>query len=193
MKRLSFAKYGYIVISILLYLTGLAYMFLPDLPKLAACLMCGLILVAYGAVKLVGYLAPDRYSLAFQYDMGAAIILLTLGILVLIFNVHAYDHLARGIGFLILLDSAMTIQISKDAAKFGIRTWVLLLVVSIIAAMLAVLILIDPFESGRLHHICIGLAILAEGLMKHCVVLCTLEKKESRDISDRRRRYAADR
>ena len=155
MKRLFFAKYGYFTLSVLFFLAGLAYMFLPDLPKMTVCLMLGTLLVAYGAVKLVGYLAPDRYSLAFQYDMASAIMLLILGLLVLIFNVRAYDQLARGLGFLILLDSAMSIQISKDAAKFGIRTWVLLLVVSIITAVFAVLILINPFESGRLHHICI--------------------------------------
>ena len=187
MKRLFFAKYGYFTLSVLFFLAGLAYMFLPDLPKMTVCLMLGTLLVAYGAVKLVGYLAPDRYSLAFQYDMASAIMLLILGLLVLIFNVHAYDHLARGLGFLILLDSAMSIQISKDAAKFGIRTWVLLLVVSIITAIFAVLILIDPFESGRLHHICIGLAALAEGVMKYCVVLCTVEKKEKKDRRSSRR------
>ena len=187
MKRLFFAKYGYFTLSVLFFLAGLAYMFLPDLPKMTVCLMLGTLLVAYGAVKPVGYLAPDRYSLAFQYDMASAIMLLILGLLVLIFNVHAYDHLARGLGFLILLDSAMSIQISKDAAKFGIRTWVLLLVVSIITAVFAVLILINPFESGRLHHICIGLAALAEGVMKYCVVLCTVEKKEKKDRRSSRR------
>ena len=187
MKRLFFAKYGYFTLSVLFFLAGLAYMFLPDLPKMTVCLMLGTLLVAYGAVKLVGYLAPDRYSLAFQYDMASAIMLLILGLLVLIFNVHAYDHLARGLGFLILLDSAMSIQISKDAAKFGIRTWVLLLVVSIITAVFSVLILINPFESGRLHHICIGLAALAEGVMKYCVVLCTVEKKEKKDRRSSRR------
>ena len=187
MKRLFFAKDGYLTLSVLFFLAGLAYMFLPDLPKMTVCLMLGTLLVAYGAVKLVGYLAPDRYSLAFQYDMASAIMLLILGLLVLIFNVRAYDHLARGLGFLILLDSAMSIQISKDAAKFGIRTWVLLLVVSIITAIFAVLILINPFESGRLHHICIGLAALAEGVMKYCVVLCTVEKKEKKDRRSSRR------
>ena len=187
MKRLFFAKYGYLTLSVLFFLAGLAYMFLPDLPKMTVCLMLGTLLVAYGAVKLVGYLAPDRYSLAFQYDMASAIMLLILGLLVLIFNVRAYDHLARGLGFLILLDSAMSIQISKDAAKFGIRTWVLLLVVSIITALLAVLILIDPFESGRPHHICLGFAGIAEGVMKYCVVLCTVEKKEKKDRRSSRR------
>ena len=192
MKRLFFAKYGYMTLSVLFFLAGLVYMFLPDLPEMAVCLMLGILLIVYGAVKLVGYLAPDRYSLAFQYDMASAIILLILGLLVLIFNVRAYRHLPSFLGFLILLDSAMSIQISKDAAKFGIRTWVLLLVVSIITALFAVLILIDPFESGRLHHICIGLAALAEGVMKYCVVLCTVEKKEKKDRRSSRR-YAESR
>ena len=57
MKRLFFAKYGYMTLSVLFFLAGLAYMFLPDLPEMAVCLMLGILLIVYGAVKLVGYLA----------------------------------------------------------------------------------------------------------------------------------------
>ena len=86
MKRLYFAKYGYMIMSVLFCLTGLAYMFLPDLSMFVLCIAGGLCLLAYGAIKLVGYLSPDLYCLAFQYDMASAILLMITGVLVIFCN-----------------------------------------------------------------------------------------------------------
>ncbi len=175
MKRLYFAKYGYIIMSVLFYLTGLAYMFLPDLSPFALCMAGGLVLIIYGAIKLVGYLSPDLYCLAFQYDMASAILLMITGVLVIVCNVRLSGLFSSGLGLLVLFDSVLTIQMAKDAAKFGIRSWVLLLVVSIITALLGILVIVDPFENMRVRHVLLGLTVLAEGAMKHCVVLCTVK------------------
>lgn len=174
MKRLAFAKYGYYVMSVIFYIFGLAYIFLPDLPAFWLSIACGLILLAYGAIKLVGYLSPDLYQLAFQYDMASAILFMIIGFVVLIFNVHVSRYYMSGLGFLILFDSVLTIQTAKDAAKFGIRSWVLLLVISILCAICGVLLLVFPLEGMRARHVAVGLSIFLEGLMKHCVVLCTV-------------------
>ena len=175
MKRLYFAKYGYIIMSVLFYVTGMVYMFLPDIPVLILCLAGGLILLAYGAIKLVGYLSPDLYCLAFQYDMASAILLMVVGVTVMVFNVRMRDVLLPLLGFLVMADSVLTIQMAKDAAKFGIRSWVLLLVVSIITILLGVVLIVNPFSSLRLRHVFTGLTLLAEGILKHCVVLCTVK------------------
>ena len=122
MKRLFFAKYGYMTLSVLFFLAGLAYMFLPDLPEMAVCLMLGILLIVYGAVKLVGYLAPDRYSLAFQYDMASAIILLILGLLVLIFNVRAYTKILESdIDELLSFKSNTTVSLLLFACFVNIK------------------------------------------------------------------------
>ena len=64
---------------------------------------------------------------------------------------------------------------AKDAAKFGIRSWILLLVVAIITAILGALLIVGPFENLRLKHILTGSAVLMERVMKYCVVLCTVK------------------
>lgn len=186
MKRLYFAKYGYIIMSVLFYVFGLTYMFLPEIPDMAICIAAGVCLLIYGAIKLVGYLSPDLYCLAFQYDMASAILLLILGVLVLACNVRLRDFFVPALGVLILCDSVLTIQTAKDAAKFGIRSWVLLLVVSLLCVACGVIIIIAPFPDMRFRHVFVGLAILAEGVMKHCVVLCTVRGvRQGRDVSAR--------
>lgn len=182
MKRLLVAKYGYIVMSIIFYLCGLTYMFLPELSPLAVCVMSGICLLAYGAIKLVGYLSPDPYQLAFQYDMASAILLMIVGVLVLVCNTRIFEFLIPGLGILLLFDSALTIQTAKDAAKFGIRNWYLLLIVSIIAAVFGILMIIGPFPNMRAKHVIVGLAVISEGIMKHFVVGCTLKKREKKHI-----------
>lgn len=174
MKRLAFAKCGYYVMSVIFYIFGLAYIFLPDLSAFWLSVVCGLILITYGAIKLVGYLSPDLYQLAFQYDMASAILFMIVGFVVLLFNVRVTGYFKGGLGFLILFDSVLTIQTAKDAAKFGIRSWVLLLVISILCAICGVMLIVFPMESMRVRHAAVGLSIFLEGLMKHCVVLCTV-------------------
>ena len=175
MKRLYIAKYGYMVMSVLFCLTGLAYMFLPDLSLFALCIAGGLCLLVYGAIKLVGYLSPDLYCLAFQYDMASAILLMVTGVLVLVCNTRLEGMLTPGLGLLVLFDSVLTIQMAKDAAKFGIRSWVLLLVIAILAALTGAMLIINPFDSLRIRHVLTGLTVILEGIMKYCVVLCTVK------------------
>ena len=55
--------------------------------------------------------------------------------LVIACNLRVRDFLVPGLGVLILSDSVLTIQTAKDAAKFGIRSWVLLLVISIVCVL----------------------------------------------------------
>ena len=175
MKRLYFAKYGYMIMSVLFCLTGLAYMFLPDLSMFVLCIAGGLCLLAYGAIKLVGYLSPDLYCLAFQYDMASAILLMITGVLVIFCNTRLQGIVTPGLGLLVLFDSVLTIQMAKDAAKFGIRSWVLLLVAAIITALMGVLLIVNPFESTRIRHVLTGMTVVLEGIMKYCVVLCTVK------------------
>lgn len=189
MKRLYIAKYGYIIMSLIFYAFGLTYMFLPEIPDFTLCVIAGSCLIIYGAIKLVGYLSPDLYCLAFQYDMASAILLMILGVLVVACNVRIREFLVPGLGVLILSDSVLTIQTAKDAAKFGIRSWVLLLVISIVCVIFGSLIIINPFSGMRARHVLVGLTIFAEGVMKHCVVLCTVRGKrgETKDKTKRRR------
>ena len=185
MKRVLFAKYGYIVMSILFYVGGMAYIFLPELPMMPLCILGGLALLVYGAIRLVGYLSPDLYCLAFQYDMASAILLLILGVLVLACNVRLAGLYAAGIGVLILFDAVLTLQTAKDAAKFGMKSWVLLLIVSIIAAICGALIIIMTMLNSELaHHIVMGVALLAEGFMKHCLVLLTVQRQKGRETGE---------
>lgn len=143
-----------------------------------------MLVIAYGIIKIIGYCSNDLYCLAFQYDLACGIFLIVLGVIMLCSSTKLIPYLSVGLGALVLLDSLLTIQTSKDAKQFGLQTWHIILVTSIIAAVFGVLLIVRPFHSQRIAHVVAGGALLAEGLKSHCVVRLTvriMKRKPSQD------------
>lgn len=186
MKQVRMARDGYILISVIFYICGITYMVLPSISPLAVCIISGIILIAYGIVKIIGYFSDDRYCLAFQYDLACGLFLITLGIIVLACNVRIRQHLPLGLGLLILLDALLKIQMSKDAKTFGLRTWKRIFICSIIAGALGVLIMVQPFSGIRLSHFIDGCGLLAEGFMNHLMVRETIHIEKEKSLPDRK-------
>lgn len=163
------------MMSIILYLSGIAYMFMPEIPVLALCIFSGILLIIYGIIKIVGYLSNDLYCLAFQYDLACGLLLIVLGGIVLGCNDRISGYMSTGLGVLVLFDSLLTIQTAHEAKKFGLETWNTILAFSVMAGIFGALIIIKPYDAVRTAHILAGVALLTEGAMKHCVVHCTVK------------------
>lgn len=169
------ARDGYILISVIFYIAGIVCMMVPSISPLALCICGGLILIAYGIVKIVGYLSDDMYDLAFQYDLACGLFLMVLGVIVLGCNLRIRSYLSPGLGLLILLDAVLKVQTAKDAKVFGLETWKWILTFSIIAAVFGVLIIIKPFQGGQTSRIIAGCGLFAEGIMNHLTVKETVK------------------
>ena len=117
------ARDGYIVMSIVFYIAGLIYIILPEISPMTICISSGIALIAYGIIKIIGYCSNDLYCLAFQYDLACGIFLIVLGVIMLCSSTKLIPYLSVGLGALVLLDSLLTIQTSKDAKQFGLQTW----------------------------------------------------------------------
>lgn len=176
MTRLRFARDGYILISILFYITAVCYMALPALPPMWLCWISGGILIAYGVIKIVGFFAEDLYCLAFQDDLALGILMLILGAGLLVFNLRVADFIPVGVGWLALLDSLFKVQMSRDAKSFGLRQWKVILGVGILTAALSVVLIFFCPPSTTWGHYITGVVLVAEGVMNHCVVLLTVKR-----------------
>ena len=135
----------------------------------------GIILVAYGIVKIIVYLSDNLYDLAFQYDLACGIFLIVLGVIVLGCNLRIRSYLSPGLGLLILLDAVLKVQTAKDAKVFGLEIWKWILALSIIVAAFGILIIIKPFQESQISHVIIGCGFFAEGLMNHLTVKETVK------------------
>lgn len=101
MKQLKAAKIGYILISIAFYITGLCCIFCPDMMERNGKIPAGILLIAYGIIKIIGCFSKDLYCLAFQYDFACGIFLIALGLIELcIKGKYKGFYLLAGLGIL---------------------------------------------------------------------------------------------
>ena len=75
LKQIKIACTGYILISIVFYITGFLCIVDPELIQLHSRTLAGTILIAYGIIKIIGYFSKDLYCLAFQHDFACGIFL----------------------------------------------------------------------------------------------------------------------
>ena len=85
------AKIGYIVISVILCLLGTLLLLFPTVSVRVMGILCGITLVVFGAIKLVGYFSRDLFRLAFQNDLASGIVMLVLGLSLFL---HTQDMLS---------------------------------------------------------------------------------------------------
>lgn len=180
MNQQKLAKTGYLAISVIFYIAGMACMILPEVPPLTVCVISGTVLIVYGGIKIIGYFSKDLYCLAFQYDLACGLFLIVFGIITLARSQHIIPHLSIGLGALILLDSLLSVQMSKDAKRFGLETWYVILIAAVVAGVFGGLVIIHPFHTPSGQHIIAGCALLAQGFKSQCVVRYTVKSMKYR-------------
>lgn len=185
-EKNKIARHGYVFISIIFYIIGLLHMLWLGAAPMAVCILGGIILISYGIIKVIGYFSNDLYCLAFQYDMGCGLFLVVIGVIILGCNLRIKPYLMPGLGLLILLDSLMKVQTAREARAFGLKSWILLLFLSILAGAFGVLIVIMPFQKPRIVHVITGCGLLAEGAMNHLMVKEMVKIMNTLLVSDKR-------
>ena len=175
MKQQKLAKAGYLIISAVFYIAGAAYIVLPEVSPMTLCTLSGIVLIAYGIIKIIGYFSKDLYCLAFQYDLACGLFLVVFGIIALVRSQQIIPHLSVGLGTLILLDGLLSIQMSRDAKRFGLETWPVILTAAIVAGVFGGIVIISPFQTALGQHIAAGCALLAQGFKSYCVVHYTVK------------------
>ena len=165
LKQIKIACTGYILISIVFYITGFLCIAAPELMQTHSRIIAGVILITYGIIKIIGYFSKDLYCLAFQYDFACGIFLIVLGIVALCIGARFKDSsLLAALGILILLDSLLSIQTALDSKKFGLSSWKYILILSMSAGTFGVLVILKSTITFA------GCALLAEGGMRHYIV-----------------------
>lgn len=179
LKQIKIACTGYILISIVFYITGFLCIVDPVLIRSHSRTLAGIILITYGIIKIIGYFSKDLYCLAFQYDFACGIFLIVLGIAVLCISARFKDSsLLAALGILILLDSLLSIQTAIDSKKFGLSSWKYILLFSMITGTFGFLVILKNTITFA------GCALLAEGGMRHYIVQHTARLPDYHYLND---------
>lgn len=169
------AKTGYIAVSILLAVLGIVLIAWPTFSVNALGVICGILLILFGGVKLVGYFSKDLYRLAFQYDMPFGILLIILGIIMLIHPGNLASFICVVFGLSVLISSLFNIQTALDAKKFGINQWWLIFALSVIAAVWGLILIFRPSEAADVMAVLLGITLLFESAVNICTVVTSVK------------------
>lgn len=169
------AKIGYIVISAALCILGIILIVLPKVSASLLGVICGILLIAFGCVRLTGYFSKDLYRLAFQYDLSFGILLIVLGIIMLIHPQGLMTFICVSLGLFILADGLFKMQIAVEAGKFGIRTWWVILGLAVLTGIWGLILLLRPGEGSRLLMILLGITLLSEGILNFSTVITAVK------------------
>lgn len=159
------AKVGYIIISILICVLGIILIAVPDFSVSAVGIICGVLLIVFGAIRLIGYFSKDLYRLAFQYDLAFGIMMITLGVIMLLHPGGLMNFICIALGLSFLADGLFKIQIAIDSKTFGIHEWWLILALAIITVIFGGILIARPSESSRILAVLIGISMLCEGIL----------------------------
>ena len=169
------AKIGYIIASAALCLFGILLIVMPRISASIFGVACGMLLIVFGCVRLVGYFSRDLYRLAFQFDFPLGILLIALGIIMLINPGSLITFTCITLGIYILSDGLFKIQIAVESRKFGIGKWWLILASAIITAIFGLILLFRPGEGSNLLMILLGITLLCEGILNLSTVITAVK------------------
>ena len=169
------AKIGYIVISAALCILGIALIAFPQVSVSVIGIICGILLMLFGCIKLVGYFSKDLYRLAFQYDLMCGILLIALGFITLINPEGLMTFICIALGLYILADAIFKVQIALESKRFGIGTWWLILGFAVIAGIFGVLLMFRPGLGSRVLIIIFGVSLLADGILNFSTAIAAVK------------------
>ena len=92
-------------------------MAVPEKAVKIICVLAGILFIADGIIKIIGYFSRDFYCLAFQFDLGFGILMIAVGILILVRREAILRLIFVIFGLVILTDALLRIQMSVEAQK----------------------------------------------------------------------------
>lgn len=157
------AKYGYILISIAFFLAGIQIILLPT-PKIATVgLFFGIAMLAFGIIKLIGYFSRDLFRLAFQDDLQFGILLIILGLITLAKRENIASFLCIAYGISVTADGLFRGKTALEARRFGIRSWWVTMLLSVLTGLIGILIIAWPQTAIAMAQTLLGLSLMVEG------------------------------
>ena len=170
-------KNMYSILTICLILVGAVLLIAPGIALDVVCIIFGIYMIIYGAVKIMGYFAKDAYQLAFQFDLALGIVIAIVGIVFVCRTARVVQLLSTCIGIVMLVDATFKIQTSIDSKRFGISRWWLMLILAVIVAAIGILLILMPGETTRLMVRLIGLNLCMDGI---CLLYTSPSPRDTR-------------
>lgn len=164
MRLVQSVKFLFAALSVGMVLGGGCLLLWPEFSASTLCVAFGVVFLFSGVIRLIGYCSNDLYRLAFQFDLAVGLLLLVLGGMMVFHSRNVLANLPMIVGGFVLTDSVLRMQTAVDAKHFGMKRWWGILLSALCGGALGVLLLVRPFEGGRLLVRLLGGTLTVSGV-----------------------------
>ncbi|MGI6183039.1 MAG: HdeD family acid-resistance protein [Candidatus Fimadaptatus sp.] len=164
-------RWSMILTSMLTILLGLVMLFFPGVSALAVCIMFGAALTIDGIVKLIGYFSKDDMGYMFRYDLISGVVQLITGILLLMHPRVIMAAIPVVLGIALVCDCLIKGRLALGLKREGYGMWWLSMLAAVLEAVMAILMIANPFPSASAIFIMIGVAAVISGAIELINVL----------------------
>ena len=159
------AKIINVISAGLMSLAGLLLLVIPNLETMVAQrIVLGSLFGLTGAAKIFGYFSNDLYRLAFQFDLAIGIFCILLTLLTELMPEYAFGTLPIIFAVYVSLDGLLKIQTSIDARRFGMKSWIVMLITAVMLFGAGGFALGAVLAQLLRPNAVVGIALMADGL-----------------------------
>ena len=161
MEFLKKIKWNTILVSAVAALLGLIIISNPEAAALSICSLVGWFLAIGGGLTLFAYLmSVDKPT----YILALALIQLIPGAYIAIKPDILVNFVSLLLGIVLLIYSIACLRESVESKRQNYRHWWFTMLVGIFTLLLAICVIINPFETGSAVMIFAGISLLVHGL-----------------------------
>lgn len=153
------------IVSIILYVViGMILIIWPGTTAKIVNYMLSVAFAAGGVYNLGMYFKKDVVRGAKSFDLSAGIVLLAIALFLALNPKFVVSILPIVLGSVLFISGAIKFQNAVDVARTGYKRWPFIMLLSLVTIVIAVVILINPFDTGKVLMVIIGVALVYSGL-----------------------------
>lgn len=180
-KKIRNVLFGF---SLLIIALGVFLIVEPQFSTRIICYIFGGLIACCGVIDLVNYFVNKKQREYFRFDMIKGFTLLALGLFVIIKPDFVAAILPTIFGLVILVDGISKILSSFEIKK-GNASWLPIMILGFITAILGVIILMKPFAIVNISMVVIGISLVCDGISNiWCQASLKRRMKECGDYID---------
>ena len=164
-KMISELRRDFILLSLAYIVIGALLLCFPGTASSMIAYLCAALLVAFGALHIISYCVRKLPGDVYRFDLVQGLIGLVLGVYICVKPGLLISFFPVVLGIVILVDSFVKLQNAIDLLRMEDKSWWIILLLAIITAVLAVLMLTNPFTTAELLLMFIGVALIANGVI----------------------------
>lgn len=161
-ERKEFRK-SYIFISALYVVLGIVLLIWPTVSIRMICIGLGIAMLVLGITYGIIYFTKDNLNSILQMDLVIGIVCLAFGLFILLNPTFLASVLPFAMGIILLLGAVVKLQNAFNMKRLGFRRWYIVLLFALVIAVLAVILLCNPFTQERYMILYIGVCLILDG------------------------------